>query len=262
MRKLLLFLAPGLALGLAPATSSLGLLAGSASLVVLGVLLAVAASERICASAVAFGAAAALGGSVLGAVSPALGGACLVALAYAERTARVGGTGARLAHVTAAVIGGAASGAITASYAGSSLLLRGAALVVASVLAALPFLFEADDPIAHFLDSAAADVSEPARAYLREAAAIRRESRDAVLDRSTAVRAGESWRTLLGLAETRLRLETTQLRTQRLESPSGADPYRSSMSGSARSSVDTRIAGLVTTLGGTLSLPQSDRSAG
>jgi hypothetical protein len=249
MRKLSVLVASALAFGLAPSASTLGLLGGSGALVVLGVLLAIGASEGVSALAVACGALATLAGSVLGTVSPSVGGAVLVGLAYAERTSRVRGPGWRLSHVVATAVAGGAAGSLAASYASATPVVRGVALVVASVLVALPMLIEADDAIAHGLDIAANDVSDPARTLLREGAEIRRESVDSPLDPAAAQLAWKDWRALQRLADARVRLERPRRHTTLAkEQPSGAEPYRSTTAESPQSLADKRIAERVKTL--------------
>jgi hypothetical protein len=250
MRKLSVLVASALAFGLAPSASTLGMLGGSGALVGLGVLLAAAASEGVSSLAIACGAVGALAGSVLGTVSPAIGGAALVGLAYAERTSRVRGGRGRLSHVAASVVAGGAAGALVASYAGASPVVRGVAIVVASVLVAIPMLIEADDAIALRLDLAADEVSEPAKTWLKEGAEIRRESRDTPLDLAAAIVADKAWRALQRLAEARVRLEKPRRHAALAkEPPSGTEPYRGSATEeSAQSVVDQRIAEHVKTL--------------
>src|ERR1700722_20379488 len=99
MKRFLLPLAAAAAFGAAPYASKLGVVGGSAALVALGVLLALGASASFSSLAIAAGAFGAFAGNILGSVVPAVGGAVLVALAYAERTTRVRGTNARIAHL-------------------------------------------------------------------------------------------------------------------------------------------------------------------
>ncbi|MCW5835539.1 MAG: hypothetical protein KIS78_24270, partial [Labilithrix sp.] len=76
--------------------------------------------------------------------------------------------------------------------------------------AALPLLVEADDPVAHALDEAAALVSEPAKSSLERGAELRRNAEDVPLDRATAARVRTTWQSLLRLAEARVRLERSR----------------------------------------------------
>jgi hypothetical protein len=247
MRTLALLSASALTFALWPVASRLDALAGAGVLVAMGVLLAAAASEGFSSTAVAAGALGALSSGVLGGESPMLGAAVLVAFAYAERTSRVSGRGAKAAHLALAALGGGVSGGLAVAYVHASPGVHVVAVVVAAVLAALPVLLEADDAIAHALDAAAQGVGEPAKNWLREAAEIRREAREAAVDRTAAAGAARSWRALLKLAEVRLRSEKRGGST-RAAPASGPDPYRSSGVESAQALVDQRIADLVRAL--------------
>src|SRR5262245_42500108 len=138
MRKLFLVIAAGAAFGLAPFASKLGLVAGSAWLVLLGIAVAIAASGGLAALSIGAGALGALASTVLGTVSPAASGAVLVGLAFAERTSRVRGMHARLLHAGASLGAGALAGSLAAAYGSASPAVRGVAMVVAGVLVALP----------------------------------------------------------------------------------------------------------------------------
>ncbi|MBW2527944.1 MAG: hypothetical protein JRI23_27435, partial [Deltaproteobacteria bacterium] len=131
------------AFGLAPLTSKLGVAGGALALVLLGVALALAASASVNASAVIAGSLGALASGMLTTVSPALAGAVLVAFCFAERTSRVPGGGAKLAHLALALAGGALAGVVCASYEAAEAGIRAVSVVVAAVLAALPLFVEA-----------------------------------------------------------------------------------------------------------------------
>jgi len=212
MRRMLLPLAAAATFGAAPYVSKLGVVSGSAALVALGVLLAVAASASVSSLAIAAGAIAAFGGHVLGSAVPAAGGAVLVALAFAERTTRVRGTNARLVHIGASVLTGALAGSLATAYASASPAVRGVAVLVCAVLVSLPLLVEADDPLAAMLEATSKRISDPARASLRDAAELRRQVHDVPLDDETARGVAGTWRALRKLAESRLRLERTKAR--------------------------------------------------
>ncbi len=220
MRKILLLVAAACAFGLAPLATRFGVVPGSAWLVALAVGLALAASGAFQSLAVAGGAAGALAGTVLGSVSPAAGGAVLVALAFAERTSRVRGTQARLLHVGSTLLVGALAGSLAAAYGSASPAVRAVAVVVAAVLVALPLLVDADDPLAHALESASARVSDPARAALRDGAELRRQVEDVPGDVAADKGVHRTWGTLLKLANARVRLERNRARAQR--EPAGA----------------------------------------
>ena len=210
MRKLLLPFSAAAAFGAGPLVAKLGVLPGSAVLVALGVLLALAASGSIASLAIAAGALGAFAGHVLGSVVPAAGGAVLVALAFAERTMRVRGTNARVVHVGAAAVVGALAGSLATAYASASPVVRVVALLVCAVLVALPLLVEADDPLAASLESLSRRIGDPAKASLRDAAELRRQVRDVLLDDATRVTVAATWRALAKLAESRLRVERTK----------------------------------------------------
>jgi hypothetical protein len=77
---------------------------------------------------------------------------------------------------------------------------------VCAVLAALPQLVEADDPVAHALDELAGELQDPAQAALREGAELRRTAEPALLDPHEQTLARGTWRQLLRLGEARARL--------------------------------------------------------
>ncbi len=210
MKKAIFLLAAATTFGLLPFAGRLGPLAGAGLFLLLGVAVAVAASGGFYAMAVASGAIGAFAGGVLVDVSPAIAGACVVGLAFAERTVRVRGGVARLAHMGAAVVGGALSGLLASAYASSSPAVRCVSIVVAAVLTAMPLFVEADDAVAHALDGAAKEVSEPARTALKEGADLRRNAEEALLDAETRRGVGRTWRSLLRLAEARVRLQRSR----------------------------------------------------
>jgi MFS family permease len=203
-----------------PLAARLGAIPGAIVSVALAVLFAVAASGGISALAMAQGALAAF---VAGTVSPGasiLGGAVLVAGAYAERTTRVRGRSTKLVHVGLAALGGGIAGALIASFAGATLAVRAVAVVVAAVLASVPRLVEADDLLSSALESVARELEPPAQGALAAGAELRRGADDALLDRPTARTVRQTWRALLRLAEARLRVQRS--RTARAAGKSGA----------------------------------------
>ncbi len=215
MKKGLLFVMAAVSFGAAPLVLRWGPVSGAAALLVLGIGLAFAASGSFAALAAAGGALGAFGGAVLAPLSPAAGGAVLVGLAYAERTTRVRGKKERLLHIAVGLLGGALAGTLSTAYASASLAVTGVAAVVAAVLVALPLFVEADDPIAHRLESFAEDTSEPARASLREGAELRRAADPSLLVRHDAGQVKKTWSALVRLAEARARLERTVLARHR-----------------------------------------------
>jgi len=214
MKRFLLPVAAAAAFGAAPYASKLGIVSGSAALVALGVLLALAASASFSSIAIAAGALGAFAGNVVGSAVPAAGGAVLVALAYAERTTRVRGTNARIAHVGASLVTGALAGSLAVAYASASPAVRGVAILVCAVLVALPLLVDADDPLAASLESASRRVTDPARGALRDAAELRRQTHDVPLDAESQRTVGATWRALAKLAESRTRIERARSRAQ------------------------------------------------
>jgi MFS family permease len=209
VKKLAFLLAAGAVFGVFPMAMRLGTVTGSLLLVLLGVSLAVAASEGIHALSVGAGAMGAFVGTILATVAPPIAGAALVGLAFAERTTRVRGRSARLVHMGGALLGGSLAGLLAYSYSSASLAVHLVAVVVAAVLVALPLLVEADDPVAHMLDEASVDVTGIARTRLSEGAELRRTADDVVLDADSAKRVKRTWSSLLRLAEARVRLEKT-----------------------------------------------------
>jgi MFS family permease len=209
VKKLAFLIAAAAVFGVFPMAMRLGTVTGSLLLVLLGVSLAVAASEGIHALSVGAGAMGAFVGTILATVAPPIAGAALVGLAFAERTTRVRGRSARLVHMGGALLGGSLAGLLAYSYSSASLAVHLVAVVVAAVLVALPLLVEADDPVAHMLDEASVDVTGIARTRLSEGAELRRTADDVVLDADSAKRVKRTWSSLLRLAEARVRLEKT-----------------------------------------------------
>jgi MFS family permease len=240
VKKLAFLIAAAAVFGVFPMAMRLGTVTGSLLLVVLGVSLAVAASEGIHALSVGAGAMGAFVGTILATVAPPVAGAALVGLAFAERTTRVRGRSARLVHMGGALLGGSLAGVLAYSYSTASLAVHLVAIVVAAVLVALPLLVEADDPIAHMLDEASSDVTGIARTRLYEGAELRRTADDVVLDADSAKRVKRTWSSLLRLAEARVRLEKTT-RPSTTTSPGSAAAAVVDM-------VDQRIADHVTAL--------------
>jgi MFS family permease len=212
MKKVAFIVAAASLFALAPIANRFGPVASSVALVWLGVLVAVCASGTAQSMAVASGALGAFGAGVLAPVSPAAAGAVIVAAAFAERTTRIRSQTARAVHVMVALVGGALAGSLSTAFTASSMPVMAVAIVVASVLAALPLLVEADDPVAHALERAAADVSEPARSALVQGAELRRTAQEVPLDGATAARVKKTWQSLLRLAEARVRLERSRPR--------------------------------------------------
>lgn len=207
MQKLALIVAAAALFVALPWTSELPPLPGAALLVGLSVAAALVASSRPAALAISAGAIGALGAGVLFGPAPALASALLLAGVYAERSSRVRGRGARTAHVAASLFAGAVAGALADGFAGAALSTYAVALVVAAVLAALPLLVDADDPVAYELEAIAATVREPARGALLEGAELRRAAATGAADAQTAKRVQASWASLLRLGEARAKLE-------------------------------------------------------
>lgn len=222
MKKLAFLAAAALCFGLAPFTPRLGPVAGSIALVALAVLLSLAASGLASALAVAGGALGAFASGMLAASSPAVAGAALAALCFGERSLRVRSTNARALHIVIALVGGALAGTLTTSFALAAPAVRGVAMVVAAVLLALPLLVAADDPVAHALDAAAADLKGDVASSLREAAELRRAADEDLLDAKTTRLARGTWAALLRLSEARLRLARSPAAKGDASSPAAA----------------------------------------
>jgi hypothetical protein len=172
----------------------------------LAIAFAIAASGRVNATAISAGALGAFAGSVAWTVLPALGGALIVALAYAERTFRVRTLRAKGLHVGLGLVAGAAAGALSASYAASPAAYRIVATVMCAVLAALPLCLDADDPRVLLLESAAAKLGPPVSFTLLDGVELLRCGDIELLDRETAANVKKSWRSLDKLIEARLRM--------------------------------------------------------
>ena len=212
MRAITLLVAAAAAHGLAPFASRLGIVLGSAALVLLAVCLALAASATPSALAVAGGALAALASGTVGNAAPALAGALLLALCFGERTLRVRERNSQVLHIGLAAAAGALGGFLSARYAGADVLVRGVVVIVAAVLSALPLLVVADDPVAFALADIGRDVSDPAKSSLVAGADLRRSVDESLLDRESADDAKKAWQNLLRLAQARARLERTSRR--------------------------------------------------
>jgi hypothetical protein len=214
MQKGTFLVAAACAFGLAPFAARLGVVGGAATLMVLAVALSAAASGSVNSLAVASGALGAFTSGILMGTSGAVAGACLVGLAFAERTLRVRGKTAKLAHVGVAVLGGGLAGTLSMAYASAPPVVRCVSVVVAAVLVALPLLVDADDPIAHALDTAATELPPAGpRAALHQGAELRRNAQEVPLDKETERGVRQTWRSLLRLAEARVRLERGNRRT-------------------------------------------------
>jgi MFS family permease len=249
MRKLSFLVAAAFALGLAPFAQWLGPILGSALSVALAIALACAASGTLSALAMAGGALGALGAGVLGPTSSAVAGACLVGLAFAERTIRVRTPVARAAHLAVAAVGGALAGTLSAAYASASPAVEGVSVLVGSVLIALPLLIDADDPIAHALEGSATSLQGPSARSLREGAALRRHADDALVDRETRRGVSKTWRALLKLAEARVRLEQMRgVRGSGIRVETSKDPRAPSAAEAVVTMLDEKIQGHVAAL--------------
>jgi hypothetical protein len=206
MRALTVLIASATALGYAPFASRFGAVLGATLSVLLGVLLALAASYSVNALAVAGGALGAFASGVLYEAGPALAGAALVGLCYAERTLRVRDKNSRIVHLILALGAGALAGYASSRYAGAELLVRGVVAAIAAVLAAAPLLVPADDSVAFALDELANDADDATATQLSRAAELRRSVDETLLDRDADRDARRAWKNLLRLAQARSRL--------------------------------------------------------
>jgi MFS family permease len=221
MKKIAFIVAAASLFAFAPLAGRFGAVPSSVALVWMGVLLALFASAGTGSYSLSIGSGAlgALANGVLGGASPLVAGAVLVGAAFAERTTRIRSRNGRAVHVLLALVGGAMAGSLSHAYSSAALPVLAVAAVVAAVLAALPLLVEADDPVAHALDTAADSVSGAAKSALTQGAELRRTSSEVPLDRATATRVKTTWQSLLKLAEARVRLERTRPVTLIVEGP-------------------------------------------
>src|SRR6185369_3027994 len=108
-----------------PFAGRFGPVVSSVAIVWFGVLLALFATgvsaSHGWALAIGTGALGAFASGVLGATSPMVAGAVLVAAAFAERTLRVRSRTARAVHVIIALVGGALAGSLSHAYTGATL---------------------------------------------------------------------------------------------------------------------------------------------
>jgi MFS family permease len=205
--RIALFVTAALAFAANPLADALGPVFGAILLVALGMALSLAASGAISAVAAAAGAVGAFAAGVLLPVSPAVAGAALVALCYAERSLRVRNPTARAVHVGMALIVGALAGAVAAHYAAAGITIRLVVAIVSAALVALPQLVEADDPLAYTLDGLAEEVSGAPAEAMRAGAELRRSVDEAMLEDDNRRNGKLTWRSLLKLAQARVRLE-------------------------------------------------------
>ena len=212
MKKIAFIVAAASLFAFAPFAARFGAVPSSLALVWMGVLLALFASAGTGSYSLSIGAGAlgALANGVLAVASPAAAAAVLVGAAFAERTTRIRSRTARAVHVLLALVGGALAGSLSHAYTAAALPVLAVAAVVAAVLAALPLLVEADDPVAHALDVAADSLSGAVKATLAQGAELRRTSNEVPLDRAASARVKTTWQALLKLAEARVRLERTR----------------------------------------------------
>lgn len=266
MKKIAFIVAAASLFALAPIADRFGPVVSSITLVWLGVLVAVCASGTTSSIGVASGALGAFGSGVLAAVSPAAAGAVMMGAAFAERTTRVRSKNARALHVLVAVVSGALAGSLRAAFTLSSVPVVVVAVVVAAVLVSLPLLVEADDPVAHALEQAAADVSGPAKASLLAGAELRRQAADVPLDRAAHERVKKTWQSLLRLAEARVRLERSRpralVRVATSDADAGAPPSKPAAAADAvLAMVDHKIAEHVSVLEKAITLVDTARAA-
>ncbi len=215
MHRFTLFLATAAAFVAAPFASRLGPVLGALVFVSIGVGLAWTASAGVNAVAAASGA---LGAFALGtwyASLPVVAGAALLAFCYFERSLRIKETPARVIHVILASGAGAIAGYLAWRYAGSDLGVRATVVIVTAILAGLPLFVEADDVVAHTLDTLADDLPKSAAKPLRAGAELRRSVDAALLDRRTAREMNETWNNLVRLAQARSRLENRQPKSEK-----------------------------------------------
>ncbi len=219
MKKLAFLLAAAAAFGLGGLADHLGAVGGAGLSITLGVVLAVLASETPSLVAAGAGALGAFASGVLAGASPAVAGAALLGLCFAERTTRIRTPIARLLHLGVAVGTGALAGSLATAFSASSLSVRGVAITVGAVLAALPMLVEADPPEAHALETAANDLPEPVRATLLRGAELRRGADDSLLDRDGRKLVKSTWKALRKLVDARVRLEGARIIRARAKVP-------------------------------------------
>jgi MFS family permease len=214
MKRIAFVIAAASLFAFAPIADRFGPIPSSIALVWLGVLLAIFASGASATHgfplAIGTGALGAFGAGVLAPTSAAAAGAVVVLAAFVERTTRVRSRNGRALHVLLALVSGGLAGSLSDAYAGGAPMVFGIAVLVAAILAALPLLVEADDPVAYALTISAGLVGEPAKASLMGGAELRRSAGLVPLDRATSARVKTTWRSLLRLADARVRLERSR----------------------------------------------------
>lgn len=258
MKKIAFLVAAASLFAAVPIASRFGPVASAVTLVWMAVLLAIFASGVANSTNVAAGAIGAFGSGILASVSPAAAGAILVAAAFAERTTRVKSKTARAVHVLVALVGGALAGTLATAFTAASTPVFAVSIVCAAILAALPMLVEADDPVAHALEQAAVDVAEPAKASLLAGAELRRTAQDVPLDADTQARVKQTWKSLLRLAEARTRLERTR---PRFRVATTTEPSSKHPADQVLGMVDQKIADHVAVLGRAYTAVDTARAA-
>jgi hypothetical protein len=210
MRRIIFLAAAALSFGLAPLAARLDPVPGALLLVGLAVLLALAASGAPSALAIAGGALGAFAFGVLAPLSSAMAGAAMVGLCFAERTSRVRSKSARRLHLLGALGAGALASSLAGGFSAAAPALRAVAVIVAAVLVALPLLIDADDPIAHALEAASAELTGAVAASLASGAELRRTVDEDLLDRKMTAPVRQTWISLLKLSDARTRLARTR----------------------------------------------------
>lgn len=206
MRKIAFIVAAASLFAFGSVADRFGFVLSSLALVWLGVLAAVTASFAFTSSTVGSGAIGAFFSGILAPTSPAVAGAVLLAFVFAERTMRVRDRTAQALHVCLALLGGALAGSLSHAYSSSTPFVFGVAILVAAVLSALPMLIDADDPVAHALLLASESLTGPPNTALVRGVELRRRASDVSLDAMLAEQVDRTWKSLLRLAEVRVRL--------------------------------------------------------
>jgi hypothetical protein len=248
---------------LLPHTTKVEPLLSAAMLLGLCVLLSVAASASIQSLSLMAGSLAALAAGTVFGTSPALGGALLLGLAYSERTLRVRGRASRAVHVGLALLAGGMAAALAAHYIDIPVTTRIVTAAILAVLVMLPLVVEAEDALAHELDALAHELdglagkpSAQIAAKLREAAALRRDGDPRLLDVSTQREVSASWRTLLGVARARVRIEIQAPEIQVSSVNRAGSAHRLALIARLESSIEQHV----TALGRTFTAAQEVRA--
>lgn len=211
----------GATLVYAPQLASLPAVAAALVSVLVGVGLATLIARRPSPEAVGLGATGALAHSWLVGTgfSPALAFGIFLALVYGARARRAPTATSHLAQLLATAACGAAAAAVVLGYGGAETGMRVAAVVLGTLVAAMPLVMSVDDAITYELLGLARQSHGVLRFRLLKAVVVRRRmQRDVQLGRRAAKHVDQAFKALLRTARARVsaRAASAELLDRRL----------------------------------------------